>query len=233
MKSIIILPTYNEKDNIKNLIREIFNLLPDIHILVVDDTSPDGTATLIEEFQARMKNLHLIVRKDAKGRGLAGIAGFKYAIEHKFDYVVEMDADFSHNPKYIPLLLNQIESSDLVIVSRLVKGGRISGRNCTRNILTKLANIYIRLVLGIKIKDATSGFRCFKIKVLEDIPWDKLVSVGRSIIEEVLYIAHKNNYKIQEVPIVFEERRRGASKLNFKKMVDTFVLILKIRYRYA
>ena len=233
MKSIVILPTYNEKDNIKNLIREIFNLLPDIHILVVDDNSSDGTTTLVEELQARTNNLHLIVRKDERGRGLAGITGFKYAIEHKFDYVVEMDADFSHNPKYIRLLLNQVESFDVVIGSRLVKGGRISGRNFLRNIITKLANIYIGLVLGIKIKDATSGFRCFKAKVLEDIPWDKLISIGPSVIEEVLYIAHKNNYKIQEVPIVFEERRRGASKLNFKKMVDTFVLILKIRYRYA
>jgi dolichol-phosphate mannosyltransferase len=233
MKSLIILPTYNEKDNIKNLISKILEFLPDIHILVLDDNSVDGTVNLVKEFFRGRPNVHLIVRRDERGRGLAGIEGFKYALENQFDYVVEMDADLSHNPKYIPILLQEIESSDVVVGSRLIKGGAIVGRGLLRNILTRLANIYIRLVLAVKIRDATSGFRCFKREVLEDIPWDSLISKGPSIIEEILYLISKKNYKIKEIPIIFEERKRGVSKLNFKKIISTMIFILRIRIRYA
>jgi len=233
MKSLIIIPTYNEKDNVKNLIRKILEILPDIHILIVDDNSPDGTAGLVEELALRINNLHLIIRKDERGRGLAGIAGFKYAVENQFDYVIEMDADFSHNPKYIPLLLRQIETCDLAIASRMISGGGIIGRNFIRNIITRLANIYIRLILGINIKDATSGFRCFRRQILENISWDTVISRGPSIVEEVLYLVYRGGYKIKEVPIIFEERRQGKSKLNFKKILSTMFLILKIRKKYA
>ena len=234
MKSLIVIPTYNEKENIKDLIRKISDILPDIHILIIDDDSPDGTAVLVKELASEINNLHLIVRRDKRGRGLAGIAGFKYAVENKFDYVIEMDADFSHNPKYIPVFLREIETCDVVVGSRAVTAGGIIGRGFIRNIISKLANIYIRLILGIKnIKDATSGFRCFRRQVLDGISWDAIISHGPSIVEEVLYLAYRQGYKIKEIPIVFEERKQGKSKLNFKKIFLTMLLILKIRKRYA
>lgn len=233
MKSIAIIPTYNEKENIQDLIDEIIKAAPTVQILVIDDDSPDGTAVLVSGLASRLNNVHLIIRKEKKGRGLAGIVGFQYAIEQGFDYIIEMDADFSHNPKYIPMFLKEIETMDVVVGSRLVNGGGIVGRDCIRNLITKLASIYLRAILGINIKDITSGFRCFRRQVLEDVPWPTLISQGPSIVEEVLYIACKKGYRIKEVPIIFEERKRGKSKLNFKKLFAVMVLVLKIRNKYA
>lgn len=233
MKTLVIIPTYNEKENIEGFIKKILEAVSDVDILVVDDNSPDGTADLVHEIAEKVDNLKLIVRKNKRGRGLAGIVGFKYAVENKFDYVIEMDADFSHNPKYIPVFLKEIENHDLVIGSRIIEAEALDARNFIRRAGTRLAHIYIRLILNINLKDTTSGFRCFRREVLEGIGWGELISCGPSIVEELLYIVYKKGYRIKEIPIIFEERHQGKSKLNFKKIISALVSILKIRNRYA
>jgi dolichol-phosphate mannosyltransferase len=200
----IVIPTYNEKENIKELINEIL-ALPlnfDLSILVVDDDSPDSTGEIVQAMMEKEKRIHLLTRKKRRGRGAAGIDGFREALRTNPDFVVEMDGDLSHQPQYIPLLLKHGESYDLVIGSRFVKGGKDLNRSILRKSFTLLSRNFIRYLLKIPIKDITSGFRCFKKEVLEKVDLDDLISVGPSIVEEVLYKAFLMNFKIGEAPIV-------------------------------
>ena len=230
MKTLIIIPTYNERDNIEELVYKILESSPEVHILVVDDNSLDGTGGMIGRIESKIENLHLMTRKTQRGRGSAIIAGFRFAIENKFDYVIEMDADFSHNPKYIPLFLEKMKNADIVIGSRLIKTGAIVGRSMIRDIISSIANFIARLILGLmNIKDITSGYRCYRTEIFKEINLDKMISTGPSLLEEILYIAKKHKFKIVEMPIVFEERKAGKSKLNFAILLGTLLTVAKLR----
>ncbi len=231
MKSIVVIPTYNEKANIEPLLKEILTLVPDIHVLVVDDSSPDGTAELVHQLQSSDSRIHLMVRKSARGRGLAGIAGFLYAIENNFDYIIEMDADFSHSPHDIPRFLAEIKIFDIVIGSRNIPGGKILNRPLIRDVISCLANLYIRLVLRLPIYDCSSGFRCFRKEVLASIHLEEMVSVGPSILEEILYACQQRRYKFKEIPITFHDRKEGQSKLTLEKILNTFYVITLIPFK--
>ncbi len=231
MRAMAMVPTYNEAPNIEALLREILRQGPDIGAVVVDDNSPDGTAAIVRRLQAEDPRVHLVVRME-RGRGTAGIVGFQYAVKQGVDYVIEMDADFSHAPSYLPSFLAQMNDCDLLIASRLVKGGGEHGRHFLRKWITRTANAYIRFVLDLPIYDCTSGYRVFRRRVLEAIELDRIMSKGPSVVEEVLYKAYRRGFRVKEVPYVLEERRAGQSTFNRKIMVDALQMMIKIRRRY-
>lgn len=229
MKIMVMIPTYNEKENIARLINDILNINNKIEIVVVDDYSPDGTWKIVKN--TKNKRVHLLLRKKNRGRGLAGIAGFKYCLDHKADVVIEMDGDFSHEPKYIPTLISRIKECDVVLGSRNIKGGKDS-RGFIRRVVSKLAAFYIRAMLGYKIKDPTSGYRCFKSNVLKSIKLDSITATDPFVVTEVLYRCHKKGYKICEVPITFVERKKGKSKLGFKILLRNLIKIAGLRFGF-
>ena len=231
MKTMVMIPTYNERENIRDLISEILHLSKDISVVVVDDNSPDGTSQLVESSFVKNPRVELICRKKDKGRGTAGIVGFQHALQKGADYIIEMDSDYSHHPKYIPALLNEINNCDVVIGSRNIEGGKEVGRTGFREFLTWFANLYIKFILGINAKDCTSGYRCFRRQVLESIGLDKMVSKGPSIVEEILYACHLKKYRIKEIPIIFEDRVRGNSTKNMGEYLDTAWKTLQFRFR--
>jgi dolichol-phosphate mannosyltransferase len=233
MKAMAMIPTYNEAPNIEPLLREILRQGPDIGAVVVDDNSPDGTAAIVDRLRKEDPRVHLILRKNERGRGTAGVAGFKYAATQGVDFVIEMDADFSHQPSYIPFFLSQMGDCDLLIGSRLVEGGGEKGRHFLRQWITRSANAYIRLILGLPVRDCTSGYRVFRRQVLEAIELDQLMAVGPPIVEEVLYKAHKRGFRIKEVPYILEERKAGESTFNRKIMLNALLMMWKIRWRYS
>jgi len=229
VKTVVVVPTYNEAQNIGLLVDEIGRVVPGLDILVVDDDSPDGTSQIVEKRAAADPRVHLLSRKERKGRGYAGIAGFQEALRMGADLVVEMDADFSHHPRFIPALIEACRTADVAIGSRGTAGGAERGRGFSRRFLTTLANLYIRVLLGEPIRDCTSGFRCFRRPVLERISLETMVSSGPSIVEEVLFRAKRVGCSFTEVPIIFEQRARGASNLSLRKLCNTFWMILKFR----
>ncbi len=226
-----MIPTYNERENIKDLINDILALGSDISVVVVDDNSPDGTSQLVESSFGSDPRVDLICRKNDKGRGTAGIIGFQQALKKGADYIIEMDSDYSHHPKYIPTFLKKIQDCDVVIGSRHVEGGKELGRSVFRKFITWFANLYIRIIMGINVKDCTSGYRCFRRQVLESIGLEKMVSRGPSIVEEILYAVHLKKYRIKEIPIVFEDRIRGDSTKNLCQYIDTAWKTLQFRFK--
>ena len=229
MKTIVMIPTYNEKDNISPLLKQILELDKGIEALVVDDNSPDGTWEIVQDLSEKEKRVHLLHRKKRRGRGTAGIDGLRYALEKGADYIIEMDADFSHNPKYIPEILKAMEKYDVAIGSRFINGGKDKDRGFLRRLITKLAGMYVRMLLGVKIKDVSSGFRCFRREALEKIDLDDMASGGPSIVLELLYKITLNGFNIKEVPIVFEDRRQGKTKLDWITLLETMVMVLRLR----
>ena len=230
MKAFVMIPTYNEKENIGQLISRIFNLnIKNLHVVVADDNSPDGTWKIVREISKKNKNAHLLLRKKNKGRGSAGRDGFDYCLKHGAEIIVEMDADMSHDPKYIPLMIHELKNSDLVLGSRMVKGSGEVGRSKFRRFVTTIANIYIRFMLGLKVKDCNSGFRCFKRSVLEKIKIKNLESKGPAIVQEVLFKVHLNGFKIKEIPITFVDRTKGKSKLGIAQLISGYFMVLKLK----
>lgn len=232
MKAMAMIPTYNESGNIERLIKEILAQGDDIGIVVVDDDSPDGTWRIVEEYSKKDPRVHLLRRVGRRGRGTAGIEGFLYAVRQGVEFIIEMDADFSHKPSYISEFLKQMDDCDLLIGSRMVKGGGEMGRGPLRRCITKGANLYIRLILGLPYKDSTSGYRVFRREVLDAIDLDDLMSTGPSIVQEVLYKAHRKGFRIKEYPIIFEDRTVGQSTFNTRIMRQSLMMIPKIRCRY-
>jgi dolichol-phosphate mannosyltransferase len=232
MKAMAMIPTYNEALNIERLLREILSQGPEIGAVVVDDNSPDKTWAIVERLSHEDPRVHLILRKNERGRGTAGIVGFQYAIQQGVPLIIEMDADFSHSPSYIPFFLNQMEDCDLLIGSRMAPGGGEQGRTRVRRWITRWANIYIRLLLGLPIRDCTSGYRVFRREVLMAIGLDEMVSQGPSIVEEILYKAYRRGFRIKESPYIFEERRAGESTFNRKIMFNALMMMPVIRWRY-
>ncbi len=229
---MVMIPTYNESKNILSLVDKLLSVDPSLNIVVVDDDSPDGTWKLVETLSRKDSRIHLIHRIGRKGRGSAGIEGFQYAISKKAETIVEMDSDFSHNPVYIPSFLKEIKQVDIVIGSRSIPGGGETGRGFVRRLITRGANFYIRLVLGLKIKDCTSGYRMFRRKVLEEINLGSLISTGPSVVQEILYKAFLKGFSMKEVPIIFEERAAGQSTFNSKIILNSLTMILKFKFRY-
>ncbi|MCM8820347.1 MAG: polyprenol monophosphomannose synthase [Candidatus Omnitrophica bacterium] len=227
----IVVPTYNERENIIPLIDEILKIPLNIKIFVIDDNSPDGTADIVRDTFINNPNVSVYVRTEKKGRGLAEIFGFKEALKSSAEIIGEMDADFSHHPSFISRMIEKIDHCDVVIGSRYIKGGKDIERGILRKVISKMSHIYIRTLLGIKLSDPTSGFRFFRREVIEKII-DKLSAEDPFIITEVLFYIKKCNVRICEVPIVFHQRKAGKSKLKpdilFKYLLK--VLLLKIGY---
>jgi dolichol-phosphate mannosyltransferase len=230
-KTLIIIPTYNELENIKLIIPTILNIRykDSIDILVVDDNSPDGTASFVEEYSKTFEHVKLLKREKKMGLGTAYIAGFKYALLHGYDFIFEMDADFSHDPKEIKNFLKVIRDYDLVLGSRYVDGINVLHWPMSRLLLSYFANIYTRLVTSMPIKDATGGFKCFRRKVLESINLDKIKSNGYAFQIEMTFKAYKKGFKIKEIPIVFSDRVKGTSKMSKKIVREAVFLVWKLR----
>ncbi len=232
---LMIIPTYNESENIAGLIDRIIALGPEFGVLVVDDHSPDGTAELVRRYQAtHAAHVYLLLRRTNRGRGQAGIDGYLQALCMKVPVIGEMDADGSHAPEDLARMVHSLrEEVSGVIGSRLVPGGREEGRSLARVLLTRAANLYIRLILGLPYRDATSGYRIFRREVLETIRWNDLVSRGPSILQEMLVIIHRGGWSLIESPIVFRERVLGASTLNHRILLNSLRIILEFRKRYG
>jgi len=230
-----MIPTFNERENIVDLIKEILalNVEVDLSVLVADDNSPDGTGKLVQQMAEENNRIHALIRTKRRGRGAGGIDGFKEALKLSPDFIVEMDGDFSHQPKFIPKLLQACKDCDLVIGSRFVKGGKDQDRNLVRRIITFLVRSFIRRKFGIPIRDVSSGFRCFKRKVLDEIDLDDLISVNPSIVLEILYKAHLLEFTMKEIPIEFVDRRKGETKLNFLILLETLIMALLFKKRYT
>ena len=232
MKKLVIIPTYNEKENIRAIISAVLALKQDFHILVVDDSSPDGTATIVREMQqAEPLYIHLSVRKVKDGLGKAYIHGFKWALENGAEYIFEMDADFSHNPQDLPKLYEAVQTADMAIGSRYSKGVNVVNWPMGRVLLSYFASYYVRFILGVPIHDTTAGFVCFKRTVLEDIDLDKIKLKGYGFQVEMKYRTFKKNYKIVEVPIVFTNREHGVSKMNGGIIGEAVFGVLNLRWK--
>lgn len=215
MRKLVIIPTYNEKENVRSIINAVFALEQDFHVLIVDDSSPDGTANIVEEMRKEFPtHLHLLIRKTKDGLGKAYIAGFKWALEYGFDYVFEMDADFSHNPNDLPKLYDAAVNADMSIGSRYCRGVNVVNWPMSRVLLSYFASKYVRFVLGVPIFDTTAGFVCFSRKVLENIGLEQVKMTGYGFQVEMKYRTFRKKFQIAEVPIIFTDRTQGESKMN-------------------
>ncbi|MDR1581711.1 MAG: polyprenol monophosphomannose synthase [Prevotellaceae bacterium] len=232
-RKLVIIPTYNELGNIKAIIEKVFSLNGGFEILVVDDYSPDGTAYVVKFLmEIYPDSLHLLERPGKLGLGTAYIAGFKYAIEHKYDYIFEMDADFSHNPKDLLNLYKECcNGADVAIGSRYISGVNVVNWPIGRVIMSYYASSYVRWVTGMKIKDATAGFKCYKSKVLNTIDFDRIKMKGYGFQIEMKYTAWKLGFNIVEVPIIFIDRKLGYSKMNSEIFGEAAWGVFKLRFR--
>lgn len=231
MRVYLIIATYNEKENISQLLKEVLVLaIPDLKIIVVDDNSPDGTAGIVRRDFAD-KPVQLIVRTTERGYGSAHLVGFKEARDQGAKIIISMDADFSHQPNVILEMIKQIEAGyEVVIGSRRVAGGKIVGWGMIRKLASQTAMIITRLILGIKTKDVTTGFRAYQAAVLPKLNLETIKSNGYSFLEELIYRCEKKNLKIKEIPIVFNDRQRGKSKFSIKEIIKFFITIFKLRF---
>ncbi|MGL4598067.1 MAG: polyprenol monophosphomannose synthase, partial [Bacteroidia bacterium] len=216
---VVIIPTYNEKENAEKMIRKVMSLTGDFHLLIVDDGSPDGTADIVKTLMAEFPNrLHIEERRGKLGLGTAYIHGFRWAIERKYDYIFEMDCDFSHNPDDLNRLFDACakQNADVAVGSRYVKGGKVSNWPLGRRLMSYYASVYVRMVLWFGVRDTTAGFKCYKRKVLETIDLSNIRFVGYAFQIEMKYTAWKLGFKIVEVPITFVDRLEGVSKMSTK-----------------
>jgi dolichol-phosphate mannosyltransferase len=226
MNIVIVIPTYNEKDNIKPLVEKIFKVVPEIKILIVDDNSPDGTGRIADELNQRYKQVKVLHREKKEGLGKAYIAGFKEALKMNPDYILQMDADFSHHPKYIPEFLKEITNCDIVVGSRFLNREE-QPVNVTA--FSLWANRYVKWVLGLKITDCLGGFKCFQRKVIEGIDLDKFISKGFIFQTEFLYRALKKGFVIHEIPIIFYSRNSGLSKKSKRIILEALFKTILFR----
>ena len=230
--SIVIIPTYNEEENVENMIRKVMSFEKEYHILFVDDSSPDKTGEIIKKLQSEFpEQIHLETRKGKLGLGTAYIHGFKWAINHKYDYVFEMDCDFSHNPEDLIRLYNacSTDGADVSIGSRYCKGGKVRNWPLKRILMSYFASVYVRIILLIGIKDTTAGFKCYKREVLEKINLDAVTFKGYAFQICMKYAALKHGYKITEVPITFVDRLYGVSKMNSGIFKEAFFGVWRMR----
>src|SRR3989344_2165479 len=220
-KIYIVMPTYNERGNIEKVLSQLFKLdIEGLNVLVVDDSSPDGTAEVVNGLETKFSNLRLLIRPRKEGLGPAYLAGFKQALAEGADFIFEMDADLSHDPKYIPEFLEAVKSNDLVLGSRYIAGGGVANWTLFRRLVSRFGNIYAKNILNMPFSDLTGGFKCYTRKAVEKILTANLSSLGYNFQIETTYILYKNSFKITEIPIIFTEREEGQSKFNLKIILE-------------
>ncbi|MBI2601824.1 MAG: polyprenol monophosphomannose synthase [Deltaproteobacteria bacterium] len=230
-KSLVIVPTYNEAKNIGPLVGQIFAILPSLSILFVDDNSPDGTLQRIEDVQKQHPmRIDVISRSGKLGLGTAYIAGFRWGLENGFDYFIEMDADFSHDPRYLPRFLELLETNDVVVGSRYIPGGGTKNWNWLRRLISRAGSFYARTVLGLRLIDLTGGFNAWRRNVLESIGLDRIKSEGYAFQIELKYRAHLKGFRIVESPIIFVDRLVGTSKMSKKIVWEAIYRVLMLRF---
>lgn len=229
--SIVIIPTYNEKENIERMIRKVFSLPHDFHLLIIDDGSPDGTGAIVKGLQTEFTGkLFIEERQGKQGLGTAYIHGFKWCIAHKYDYIFEMDADFSHNPDDLLRLREAcVEGADMSVGSRYVKGVNVVNWPMSRVLMSYYASMYVRIITGINLHDSTAGFVCYKRKVLETIRLDKIKFVGYAFQIEMKYTTIKHGFKVVEIPIIFTDRTEGTSKMSTGIFKEAFFGVIQMR----
>lgn len=230
-KSLVIVPTYNELTNVRRLIPELLGRYPDLDILIVDDNSPDGTGDFVEEYGKSDPRVKILRRAGKMGLGTAYVAGFRFMIEHKYDIAIQMDADFSHDPKIINMFLEAIEKNDLVIGSRYIQGVNVINWPMKRLLLSYFANKYTKVITGLPIQDSTGGFKCIRRAVLESIDLNYIRSNGYAFQIEINFKAWKRGFKIHEIPIVFTDRVQGTSKMSKKIVREAVFMVWKLRIR--
>ncbi|HOI49515.1 MAG TPA: polyprenol monophosphomannose synthase [Prolixibacteraceae bacterium] len=232
-KSLVIIPTYNEKENAEKMVRKVFSLHTPFHLLIIDDNSPDGTAAIIKRLQDEFPDrLHLVERAGKLGLGTAYIAGFRWALEHGYDYIFEMDCDFSHNPDDLERLYQAAQNgADLAIGSRYISGINVINWPLGRVLMSYFASVYVRLVTGMKVMDTTAGFKCYRRAVLETIDLDNIRLKGYGFQIEMKFTTHQLGFKIVEVPIIFTDRREGTSKMSGGIFNEALWGVLKMRFR--
>ncbi len=230
MKALVIIPTYNELENLPRIVPAVLSQDDRLSVLVVDDNSPDGTGRLADELAAENPLVHVLHRPGKAGLGKAYLAGFKWALEHDYDRVFEMDADFSHDPKYLPKFLETTDGADLVLGSRYISGVNVINWPMTRLLLSYFANVYARLVTGMPVRDATGGFKCFRREVLEAIDLDTVRSNGYAFQIEMSFRVWKKGFKIREIPIIFTDREHGQSKMSKGIVREAILMVPKLRW---
>jgi dolichol-phosphate mannosyltransferase len=232
MKSLIIMPTFNERENLEDIVAAIHREVPDFHLLVIDDGSPDGTGEIADGLAARDDRIAVLHRQGKLGLGTAYITGFKWALERDYEAVFEMDADFSHNPKYLPVMLEALEGGrDMVVGSRYVKGGGTENWTFGRKLISRGGSFYARLVLGMKVRDLTAGFVAYRRATLEAIDLDAVTASGYGFQIELKYRVHRAGLKIGEIPIIFPDRVKGTSKMSGGIVFEALTLVWKLRFR--
>lgn len=229
MKALVVIPTYNEKDNVCDIVADVLATRDNVDVLIVDDNSPDGTGALVRRMQESNNRIHLIERSGKMGLGTAYCAGFQYGLSHSYDFIFEMDADYSHDPKEIPRFLDYMKEADLVIGSRYISGINVVNWPMTRLLLSYFANIYTRCITGMPVKDATGGFKCFRADVLRKIDLTKIRSNGYAFQIEINYKAWKTGARIKEVPIIFIDRRSGVSKMSKDIIYEAAYIVWKLK----
>jgi glycosyltransferase involved in cell wall biosynthesis len=230
MSTLVLLPTYNERENILELIGQILALPAGVELLVIDDNSPDGTAQAVEQFFGGESRVHLLKRPGKLGLGTAYSAGFQYAIREGYKSVISMDADFSHDPRFIPDLIAAMSKFDMVIGSRYVPGGATVNWGFLRKIISRTANLVAHVILSMKQADCTSGYRLYRSELLETIEYESIIADGYSYLIEILYRASRRGCKIGETAIVFVERRHGQSKISRKEIFKAIKTVLRLRF---
>jgi dolichol-phosphate mannosyltransferase len=228
-RALVIIPTYNELENVRTIIPEILRQDDRLEVLVVDDNSPDGTSAEVKRMMAGDGRIHVLDRERKMGLGTAYVAGFKYAIANGYDYVFEMDADHSHDPGTLPRFLAAIEDYDLVLGSRYIQGVNVINWPMKRLLLSYFANQYSRIVTGLPVRDATGGFKCFRVEVLKSIDLDRVRSNGYSFQIEMSFKAWKKGYRLHEIPIIFMDRRVGTSKMSKKIVREAVTMVWRLR----
>jgi dolichol-phosphate mannosyltransferase len=230
--SLVIIPTYNEKENVEQMIHKVFSLQPAFDLLIVDDGSPDGTAAIVKSLMSQYPNrLFIEERKGKLGLGTAYMHGFKWALQRSYEYIFEMDCDFSHDPDdLIRLRQACVDGADVAIGSRYVKGGKVQNWPLGRILMSYFASVYVRTILWINVSDTTAGFKCYKRKVLERINFDSIKFIGYAFQIEMKYIAYKLGFKLVEVPITFKDRIIGNSKMSSGIFKEAIIGVLKMRF---
>ncbi|MEW6773125.1 MAG: polyprenol monophosphomannose synthase [Bacteroidota bacterium] len=231
--SLVIIPTYNEKDNVEAMIRKVFSLPIPFDILIVDDNSPDGTADIVKSLMKEYPDrLHLLLRKEKNGLGKAYIAGFHWELDKDYNYIFEMDCDFSHNPDDLIRLREAcVNGADVAVGSRYCKGGQVKDWPLGRVLMSYFASLYVRLVLWLPVHDTTAGFKCYRKKVLQTIDLDAIQFTGYAFQIEMKYAAYKLGFKITEVPILFKDREKGQSKMSIKIFREALLGVLKMKFK--
>lgn len=229
-RSVILIPTLNERENLENLIPAIFNLMPDVSVLIVDDDSSDGTQELISSMSTSFKNLFILNRKNERGYGRSSVDGFRWIFQKQYDNLVTIDADFSHDFKVVPVLIDGLKFADVVVGSRYTQGGGVKNWNLLRRILSRFANFYVRTILGLPVVDATSGFDAYRVKALKALNLEEIKSDGYAFLVELKYKLFRSGCLFKEHPIIFSERREGQSKMSSKIIWEAIKLPWKLKF---